>query len=254
VGGAAGEFFFHPGLYATNKVTEKLNTILVDGKGQIGEGDAYTQPVVGKDMRTLSYLTTWKKDDKGRVVVEGEAGRTYAGLTSFRRTAVYMPGEYILLLDNIRGEGKRKIAWQATVPEAQFVDPATGKCLVKTKGGKTLDFQILSTQPVNGAIDFVYVDGRFSNALMHQFQFTAETGGAEAVQFAVAMDPWKKGVTMTMKEEGGVTTLTVKGEGFEDIWKWTPAGDVDTLSGLTATRAGAALLTITEKDKAPRGD
>jgi hypothetical protein len=249
--GSAGDFFFHPGFYATNKVTEKLNTITVDGKGQIGEGEAYTQPVPDKDMRTLSYLTTYKADDRGRVVIEGEAGKTYEGLTSFRRTAIYMPGEYILLLDNIKADKNRKITWRGTVPKAHFADPATGKCFITTKANQRLDFQILSTKPFTGAIDFVYVDGRFANALLHQFQFTADT---DTVQFAALMDPWKKNLALTLNEKDGTTTLTVKGENINDTWTWTPAKDLETPSQFNATRAGAPLLTITEKDKAPHGD
>ncbi len=247
--GMDGALMFHPGLYSFRKITEQQNAVTIDGKGQINEGNDFMQPVENVDMRTLSYLTGWKPGEKGRAIVEGEASPAYKGLKHFRRTAVFMPGEYILMLDDILGDAARQIAWRGTVEKGQFDKPETGHCHAYTKSGKQLDFQMLANKDFDGAIDFMYLDGRFGGALMQQFQFSLNS---ESVKFACLMDPWKKKPEMTLKEVGDTVTLTVKADGIDDVWTWKPAKDGETPSQLTCTRAGAELITLEEKDKATR--
>ncbi len=249
--GTDGEFLFHPGNYATNKVTRTHSTITLGQKGQKGEGDAYTQPVNGVDMRDLSYLVSWKVGEQGRIIVEGEAGNAYDDLELFRRTAIWMPGEYILLLDDVRARGQQKITWRGTCEKAQFENPEDGRCYAYTKKGKRVDFQMLANREFNGSIDFMMLVGRWTQLLMHQFQFSLDS---QDVRFACLMDPWKKKVSMTMKEEAGGVTLKVTGDGINDTWTWKPAGDLKTPASITCTRDGKELITLTEKDKAPQGD
>lgn len=280
----AGELIFHPGLYSWSKVTRKQNGVTVDGKGQLCEGTDYTQPVPGAtDMRDLSYLTGWKQGEAGRIIVEGEASGTYRGvnyrelvarqkgtpaaegvaevagipglpdavLTRFRRSAVWLPGEYILLLDDIAAAGERAITWRGTVEKAHFDKPEEGRCFIATKGGKRIDFQMLADRPFSGAIDFMHLDGRFGNNLQHQFQFTAQ---GEAVKFACLIDAWGKKPTLTLAKDGDTVTLRVAGGGFNDTWTWSSATDATTPSAITGTRAGAPLIALTSSDKAPHGD
>jgi hypothetical protein len=253
--GSDGAFLFHPGLYSFQKITETQNAITVDGKGQIGEGTDYMQPVPDQDMRTLSYLTGWKAPADGKagpVIVEGEAAKAYkVPLKGFRRTAVYMPGEYILLLDDLRAEAAGKITWRGTVDKGNFDKPETGHAHVETRSGKRLDFQILANKEFNGALDHMYLDGRFGGALMQQFQFTADT---DAIKFACLLDAWQKKPEMTLKEEADTVTLTVKTAAAEDTWTWTPPKDAQTPSNLKCVRAGKTVVELTDQDKAPHGE
>jgi hypothetical protein len=279
-----GEFLFHPGLYSFTKITAHQSSLTVDGVGQLCEGVDYTQPVPGgADMRTLSYLTAWKHDAQGRVMIEGEAAPMYRGmgynairerqkgrpatdttpevkpipglpdpvLTRFRRTAVWLPGDYILLLDDVAAAGRHALTWRGTVAKAFFDDPATGRCHIATKGGKRVDMQMLADRPFTGAIDFLLLDGRFGNELQHQFQFTAQ---AEAVRFACLLDPWKRKLGMTLATVDGGLVLQVRGDGIDDAWTWKPAPDAHTPSSLDGRRSGAALIALTAKDRAPHGD
>jgi hypothetical protein len=276
-----GDLIFHPGLYSWSKLTASQSCITVDGKGQVCEGSDYTQPVPGAvDMRTLAYLTGWKQDAQRRVIIEGEAAAFYRGLSypeltarqkgreatadkpavapvpglpdpvlkRFRRTAVWLPGDYILLLDDVAAAGKRAITWRGTVAKAFFDDPAQGRCHIEGKSGRRVDMQMLADRPFTGAIDYKHLDGRFGNAMQHQFQFTAE---AEAVRFACLLDPWKRKLAMTLEAKDGGLELRVRGEGIDDVWTWQPAPDERTPSALSGVRAGAPLLALTAADKAP---
>ncbi|PTX99737.1 hypothetical protein DB346_18125 [Verrucomicrobia bacterium LW23] len=252
--GKGEHFIFHPGFYSFRKLTSLNNTVIVDGKGQKNEGSDYTQPIPGIDMRTISYLTGWKPaaDKSGRVIIEGETGAAYInGLTRFRRTAAWMPSEYVLLLDDIRAPEPREITWLAAAERAKFEKPEEGLCYAYTKKGGRVDFQMLATRPLDGAIDYCFMDGRFGSALIHQFQFTARS---DAVKYACLIDAWGKKPRMTLTEAGDVVTLVVKSEAFTDTWTWTPAKDNTTPSTLECKRAGATLISLTEKDKAPLGD
>lgn len=251
--GTAGEFLFHPGRYSTLKKTEENSTLIVDGIGQLGEGDAYTQPVPNVDMRTLSYLTGWKTDADNRVIVEGEAGPAYPALETYRRSCIWMPGEYILILDNIRtADGQpHNISWQAVTAKAQFDDPSAGLCHIETEKGNRMDLQILSNQAIDGSIDNQMLAGRWGSELLNKFQFFQKTG---AIKYACVMDPWKKGVRITFAETAGVVTVTVKGNGIDDTWKWTASKDLTTPSQIQGTRKGQPIISLTEADKAPHGD
>lgn len=242
------DFLFHPGVYSTKKLTEQNNTLTVDGKGQINEGDAYTQPVPRTDMRELSYLTGWKEGDGGRAIIEGEAGAAYSSLKQFRRTAIWMPGEYILVLDNIRADGQHTIMWRAAAQKAQFDNPADGRCHAYTNSGARLDFQMLANREFQGAIDYLYLHGRFGANLLQQFQFSLDS---DAVKFACLLDPWKKKPSLQLREEGDTVTLTVKSGDGEDVWTWRNPKDGKTPSVISGKRAGKALIGMTEGDRAP---
>ncbi len=98
--------------YSTHKVTSSHNTLLVNGEGQKGEGQGWTQPLKGKDqdMTRLARIAAFK--DAGNVVmIEGEAGGAYPDLRRFRRTAIWVNGKYILLLDDIRAGKESRFAW-----------------------------------------------------------------------------------------------------------------------------------------------
>jgi len=279
----AGDFIFHPGLYSTKKMTDTISTITVDGKGQVMEGDSYTQPVPKYDMRKLSYLTGWKTGDKGRIIVEGEASDAYryygppplteaelaaidpaappappkpgvlteSKLKKFRRSTLWMPGEYVLVLDDIVSDGPREIMWRGTVQKAQFTNPKEGLCLITTETGKQVNMQMLANKPIQGAIDHCYLAGRWGNELIQQLQFPIKS---DSVKYACLLDPWSKKVSMTFKDSGDTATVTVKGDGFEDTWTWKQSKDTITPSSIEGKRGGTALIALTEKDKAPHGD
>ena len=266
--GTSGEFLFHPGNYAQMKKTELANTVTADGHGQIQEGDAYTQPTPETDMRTLSYLTGWKVGPEGRIIVEGEAGNAYrypekdaegnptgkmiATLKRFRRT--WHLDARAVHPDPRRHPRRRREGAPHHLAgrrgEGPVREPRRGAQLRRDQeraSGWTS--RCSPTRSSNGSIDYVMMVGRWSGLLLNQFQFFQDT---DAIKFACLLDPWKTGARMTLKEDGDIVTLTVRGKGFDDTWTWTPARDLTTPSQVEGTRDGKPLTALTEKDVAPK--
>lgn len=252
-------FAFHPGTYSTTRKTAEHSTLTVDGIGQVGEFPFWTPPLNGVDWRPFSYLTGWKAGDKGRVIIEGEAGAAYRGklekqenlpdplLKTYRRTAVWMPGEYILILDNIVANGTRTIAWHGNAPKSQV-----GKLPwnVTTDTGKEVNLQVLANRDFKSSVDDKLVlPGRWGNLPVQQLQFTVET---DAVKFATLLDPWNKNPVMKWAESGGVVTLSVHSGNFDDTWTWSNPKDNTVPSSIEGTRGGAPLISLTPADTAPR--
>lgn len=266
-------FAFHPGNYtnpdlAPGKMTKDHTTIIVDGKGQVGEGSGYSQPIGNEDMTKFSYLTGWKTDDKGHVIIEGEAGPAYRGQTgpelkkagnklaaavlkTYRRTAIWMPKEYILILDNIAANGTHAITWLGTTPVSEVTN---GKGTVTTETGTAVPFQTVSDHEFQSGtanitlVGRVYVPGHLNNVPIQQLQLTAN---ADAVKFATVIDPWKTGPTVKITSNASGATVEVSGTGYDDIWTCQDAKDLTTPSNIEGKRSGATLIALTDADKAP---
>jgi len=255
-------FVFHPGVYSTMKTTADHNTITVDDKGQIGEGDGFTQPVGSLDMRTLSWLTGWKVGDSGRIIIEGEAGNAYRGVTGpevkrmpqapppvlnkFRRTAIWMPGEYILILDDIASTGVHKITWRAASPAVAVVNREQNTATTETGG--QVHYGIVSDRDFTTTVVPITLTGRWGNVPVQQLQCSLSTN---AVKFACLLDPWKKQPRIQMTEKSGTVTLAVSFGSSNDTWTWQEGRDAHTPSRIDGNRNGMPLISLTEEDKAP---
>jgi len=251
-------FAFHPGVYSLKRSTAEHSTLTVDGIGQVSEFPCWTPPLNGVDWRQFSYLTGWKADDKGHVIIEGEAGSAYRGklekqdklpepvLKTYRRTAIWMPKEYILILDNIVANGSHTITWHGNAPKSQITG-STGS--VTTETGQQVGLQVLSNHEFQGSVEGKMVlTGRWGNVAVQQLQLTLKT---DAVKFATLLDPWKTNPQMKLTDRGGVVTLTVHSGTHDDVWTWNAAKDLTTPSQITGQRGGATLISLTAADKAP---
>jgi hypothetical protein len=260
-----GGFAFHPGNYTSPDHSKKLSgehsTITVDGKGQVGEGGGFSQPVGDYDQTQFSYLTGWKADDKGHIMIEGEAGNAYRGmdypemkaaggklpdpvLKSYRRTAIWMPKEYILILDNIAANGTHQITWHGTATQAT---DENGTGVVSTEKGDQVGIQTVSNQTFTSKVQPMTLVGRWGNDPIQQIQLDAS---ADAVKFATVLDPWKTGAKVKLSGN----TVEVTGQGFDDTWTWNDPKDANTPSNISGSRGSAAIIALTDADKAPHGD
>lgn len=103
------EYFAMDSGYARyRKLTADHNTILVNGKGQVGEGLGWTQPIsgMGKRARITEFFGA-----PGYGIVRGEAGQFYDGLKQFERTFVYLDDAHILVCDRISALKPSTIDW-----------------------------------------------------------------------------------------------------------------------------------------------
>jgi len=251
-------FVFHPGVYATKRSTAEHSTFTVDGVGQASDFPWWTPPLDGADFRQFAHLTGWKSDDKGHVIVEGEGGSAYRGklennptlpepvLKTFRRTAIWMPREYVLILDNIVASGTHTITWHGTTPKSQVAELPWS---VTTETGQKVNIQVLSDHEFQSSVDDkLILEGRWGNVPVQQLQFTLKT---DAVKFATILDPWKNKLQMKMSEFGGTVTISVHSASFDDTWTWRAARDATTPSGIVGKRGGASLISLSDADKAP---
>ncbi|MDH7568351.1 MAG: heparinase II/III family protein, partial [Armatimonadota bacterium] len=248
---AGGKFVAENDRYANNKGTASHNTLLVNGKGQRGEGPGHwMQPIKGVDMNTLARIVTWK--DVGRAAVaEGEAAKAYVGLDRFRRTVAWVPGGYVLVLDHIRGEGNTDVTWLLQAPVVETVDAATGAYRLKNDPA-ACDVRIVADRPFTGRVAPSPADHRGRPLGFQQIQLNARV---TAWRVATLMDPWKHGnLRVALKaEDDAAAVVTVTGTGIADTWTWRVAPDGETPSTLKGERDGAALIEVGPADRAPAG-
>jgi hypothetical protein len=91
-----------------DKQTRHHNTIMVNGKGQEGEGDAYTQPIpnMGTRAKIEQYFGA-----AGYGMARGEAGKYYKDLSRFARTFLYVDDAYLLAIDEIKAPKPASVDW-----------------------------------------------------------------------------------------------------------------------------------------------
>jgi hypothetical protein len=259
-----GAFLADDDRYSTKKVTSSHNTILVNGKGQQGEGKGWTQPLKG-DMTGLATVVTWK--DAGDVVVaEGEAAGLYAGLQRFRRALVWVKGAYILVLDDIRAGKPAEITWLVQGPELEAAGPAgvaAGRPpegagppaehrYVLKKGDAKCPFRVVADREFTAAIGESTADHRGKPLGYKQLQAKAT---ATQWRVAAAFNPWnlaKLDVDLKAADDN-TATVTVTGPNFADTWQWQAAPDGATPSTIRGERKGGFRSVVGPADKAPLG-
>jgi hypothetical protein len=168
-------------------------------------------------------------------------------LKTYRRTAIWMPKEYILILDNIVGDGSHKITWRGTAPKSQI---AGNSGTATTETGTPVGFQVASNHDFQGSSNDMTLYGRFGNVPVQQIHLDANV---DAIKFATVLDPWKTNPEVKLTESNGVATVTVHSANFDDTWTWKEPADANTPSQIDGQRGGAAIISLTAADKAPRG-
>jgi len=245
---ADGELVADDDRYSEEKMTNGHNTILVNGKGQKGEGDGWTQPLPDTDMMDLATITTWK--DAGDVAVaEGEASGMYSDLTRYRRTFIWANGRYLLILDDIRAKLPAGITWLVQGSGVDTVDAAQGAYRL-VRGKARCDFRVVSERAFSADVVDSSAQSRGTALGYKQLQVKAE---ADQWRLASLFDPWHRGLNVAMRTAAdGSAVVNVTGAGVSDSWSWRPAPDNETPSALRLTRGGKPILSVGPKDKAPK--
>lgn len=236
--------------YAKKKLTSSHNTLLVDGKGQLGEGSGWTQPFrAGGDMSKMACHTAWHDGgDTGVSVTEGESAGAYTGLDAYRRTVVWVPGRYILLLDNVVASSSkpREFTWNMQATAADIRDPSGRFTL--SNGRAECALHVASPDPFEATIVDSTAENRGQSLGLRQLRLTRR---ATHWHLASAFDPWKVGdLKVALQEGGGTYEVRVTAGGKTDTWAWRPVRTQTEATGLVGRLADGTGFELKQpKDK-----
>jgi len=241
--------------YPNLKLTRAHNTILVNGKGQRGEGQGWTQPLRGTDMTKLANLVTWKYE--GQVVImEGEAGGLYDSLDRFRRLIVWVERDYLLVADDIAAKDESELTWVLHGPDIKEVDRKEHLYALK-KEGATCGFRILTDKDAfePPEMEILVFDDASDHKGKKKLRGKQMQVSVRADEWSpvVLFDPWsRKGLSGELLfEDGPPFKIVVSGDGFKDTWIWDKSEDALAPAALKGTREGGFETEIGEEDRAP---
>ncbi|MCW8132366.1 MAG: heparinase II/III family protein [Planctomycetota bacterium] len=223
------------------RLTSSHNTILVDGKGQKTEAKGWNQPLKApnQDMTKLCHVTAYAQDGKV-AACEGEAANSYTGLTRFRRTAVWVEGAYVLILDDIVAEKESALTW---LVESVAVEK-TGEGQYRLgKAPAGCAFHLAASEPLEEklGVSTALAHGDKKPMGLQQLQATAK---AKRVRIAAVFDVWNKGAKAILNASGETATVSVQTEAGKDEWTWAPPAGEKTPSKISARRADGSTFEL----------
>jgi len=245
------------------KLSSGHNTILINGIGQAVSGrpedQVWQQPGSG-DMTKMGKITAWK-DAGDVVVVEGEAAGSYLAYTDrktkrsrpaldpFRRTLIWVNGDYILVFDDVRSAKPVDVTYLVQGAKLAPVDEAQGRYRL-SKNKAQCDFQLVADAPLETKIGISTANDHSKPLGWQQLRATAK---GSAVRFVSVFDPWCRGdLTVTLTPDGpDKATVTVQSAGFTDTWQWQAAEGKFESAAWHGTRDGGFDVTVDAKTAQP---
>lgn len=106
---ARGEVLAADPGYTYEKRTANHNTVLVDGRGQLGDGEMWPHPTAGR-----AHITAFTSD-RDVCLVTGEAASSYPkdlGLTRFERTLAMVGPDIVVVYDRLQAKDERRFTWR----------------------------------------------------------------------------------------------------------------------------------------------
>jgi hypothetical protein len=243
------------------KVSSSCNTILVNGVGQVPhgrkEGDSWLQPSYD-DMTAMGRILAWKQAS-GVVVSEGEASGSYLAyqdprthlqrpaLERYRRDFIWVTGSYVLVLDDIRARQPVAITWLMQGVALTAIDAAQGRYLL-ANGDARCPFQLFADAPFTAEIGISTAN---DHSRLLRWQQLQARSTARALRWVSIYDPWNHQDLSVSWTHPGVdqATITVRGQGLLDTWKWTSAADVSHADTLLGTRADGTSISVSQRDR-----
>jgi len=224
--------------YAKHKQTASQNTILVNGKGQRGDRKAvWSQPLRGVDMSSLVEMFDLVHLPGGAIIAQGEAGAMYEykrgkPLDLYRRTVVWLPSAYVLVIDHIRAPEPVEITWLA---QSRTAEVAVGK-LRLADGKASLTGALAASVELETKVVDSPADNRGKPMGYRQIRASVK---AQDVVVAALFDPWQHGgLTVSVNAEG---TVRVRGPLGTDRWQATVSA-ADKPAEIQGERDGKSLM------------
>jgi hypothetical protein len=233
--------------YGQPKLTSSHNTILVNGKGQRHRGEGWTQPISG--MADMAFLTTWKTTDRA-VVMEGEAGNAYDDLSCYRRSLIWVPEGYILILDEIRAYEAGEITWLIQSEGTEIVDEKDAYYRLRA-GESMCEFRMASNRDFTAQIGESTANHKGKKTGYKQLQVKVNT---DHWYIATVFDIWKYGDLEVKLETHGQddVVINVTGSNINDAWNYQSAPDVRTPSDIKGERDGKPIIEVCSDDIVPQ--
>ena len=234
--------------YAETKLTAAHNTILVNGSGQRGEGDGWTQPIPHTDMSLLANVVTWKNAGDV-VVVEGEAAGMYTDLSRYRRAVIWAKGRYVLILDDIAATKPADLTWLIQSKKVETVDAATHRYAL-VNGSARCEFQTCSDKRFRAEVVDSPAEHKGASLGLRQLRLT--TNG-KRWRVATLLNPWHhKELTLAMRTSGATASIRVAGPEIADEWTWVAAQKNALPASFKGSLGKTIKVTVSSRDRAPR--
>jgi len=184
-------------------------------------------------------VTRWTEGEDGVVLAEGEAGGAYADLQGFRRSVLWVPGSYILILDHISAPRRAGITWLLQSQHVDVQDPEAGLYRLRDDEA-SLDVQVVSSRAFESRVADASADHRGKLLGYRQLQLTVE---AEIWSVASLYNAWdRQPLSVSLQQDGASFRATVAGPDFTDTWTWTPPDGPSVPTALLGRRGPLLLL------------
>ncbi|MCX6636581.1 MAG: heparinase II/III family protein [Acidobacteria bacterium] len=129
--------------YERPKWTRNHNTILVNGKGQLGEGQTWFDRKAVLGARATSAILK-AEHRAGYDYTVGDAMNMYppaAGLTRFRRHFIFVRPDFIVIVDELAAQGPSRFEWR--MHAEQSLEQRGGAKFVVRNGETAMDVEFL---------------------------------------------------------------------------------------------------------------
>ena len=148
--------------------------------------------------------------------------------------------------DDIRSPSQPvDITWLIQGAKLEPVNEADGRYLL-AKGQAKAEFQLVSDVTFKPVIGVSTANNHGPKGLLNWKQLQATAAQVPAVRFACVLDPWQKGVKVTLTPDGAdKATLKVTGTGIDDTWTWSAAKAKFEAATWHGARKGAGGFDIT---------
>ncbi|MBD3243211.1 MAG: DUF4962 domain-containing protein, partial [Chitinivibrionales bacterium] len=212
------------------KLARSHNTITVDGEGQTREGGAWYQP--------FDYAKTGFMEDVllsgSSVYASGNASDLYTNADRFVRHAVFMEGEYVLIVDDLLAAGATEREWDWRLHcDGSWSDNGSGVYTV-TKGDAALRTTMLAPSRHTASFLPAELTAKPCLSVAHR---------AEQTQFVALLEPDAAGATARLTQVldiGPHVGVSVTGGDFTDVF--LIAMDTGAVGGEAVSTDGVAAM------------
>jgi hypothetical protein len=196
--------------YPDPKLTRSHNTIVVDGKGQRREGEAWQQPFPYEQTGHMKDLFLCGDT----AYTAGDASRLYEGTQKFVRHLAFVGGQYVIVMDDLVGAGGTEHAFEWRLhKDGTWSQPGPGRFAV-ADGDVTLDVAFLAPRADQ-------LESQFLPAEKTAKPCVAVTSRGQSLRFLTVLVPKKGGspdITAEQLQAAGCTAVRTSGPEHRDLF------------------------------------